>query len=161
MGKTGQYIKWQVRWLGVTLRLLGTLRYALCVTFWYLENYFYQPLVPEVLDNLAYTVHYHSIFVTAPSYLLSLLSMLKTLPHTNYWALPLNNASCCRIFSPRHCFSNYWTLIFAYVMLLLGSQKVLMGRGTVYHDVTFVGLIHSCWLKFFMTVQATVLSHRK
>jgi hypothetical protein len=38
VGKTGHYIKWQVKWLGVTLKLLGTLRYTLCVTLWYLKN---------------------------------------------------------------------------------------------------------------------------
>jgi hypothetical protein len=37
-----------------------------------------------------------------------------------------------------------------------------MGRGTVYHDVTFVGLIiDSCWLKFFLTMSRSFISQKK
>jgi hypothetical protein len=32
-GKTGQDIKYQIKWLGLSMRLLGTLRYTLGITF--------------------------------------------------------------------------------------------------------------------------------
>jgi hypothetical protein len=32
-GKTGQDIKWQVKWLDLSMRLLGTLKYTLGITF--------------------------------------------------------------------------------------------------------------------------------
>jgi hypothetical protein len=36
--KTGLDIKWQVKCLGPSMRLLDTLRYTLSIIFWYLEN---------------------------------------------------------------------------------------------------------------------------
>jgi hypothetical protein len=36
--KTGQDIKWQVKWLGLSMWLLCTLRCILSIIFWYVEN---------------------------------------------------------------------------------------------------------------------------
>jgi hypothetical protein len=38
-GKTGHEIKWQIKWLGLSLMLLCKLRYAVGITFQYPKNY--------------------------------------------------------------------------------------------------------------------------